>query len=285
MKCLLLGLRCKASDTCNSWRWTKQNAPLLSNPNRPVCQMTNGCKAKRCLLMTGELKGIKVVSNSARPDQTRPDQVPCCKDKKYVNLHVLEPTRWKNTIAEDVGDGPYRWPENNTPKPRSSLPELNFNSGDKLCYQQMLGQTKGCHLQDIKYGCEAADNEIVITTHSWGECARNCAPPERGDCHFWTWSSHACSNCKPTECKLMTCSDLSSTLSAPGHISGERSCQDIPYVETNEDNVVGVPGNRVNQAGETWEWQDGECAEEEQHEGKIWDPIPCPPQEVPGFRC
>ena len=82
----------------------------------------------------------------------------------------------------------------------------------------------------------------------------------------------------------MTCSDLSSTVSAPGHISGERTCQDILYVETNEDNVVGVPGNRVDQAGETWEWQDGKCAETEQYAGKTWDPPPCPPQEVPGFR-
>ena len=230
--------------------------------------------------MTGELKGIKVVSRA--PGNLA--GVPCCPERiRYVNLHVLEPAIWKNIRKDgDVGDGPYRYPdqENSRYHPRFSE---NFNSGDKLCYQQMLGQTNGCHLQDIKYGCEAPDNEIVIQTQSWGQCARNCAPPLRGDCHFWTWSSSACSNCNPGECKLMRCSDLSNTLDWTGHwtghISGERACQDIQYVETNEDLLVGVPGTRVGEPGYTWGWRDGKCREEGGAEPN------CPALEVPGFRC
>ena len=77
----------------------------------------------------------------------------------------------------------------------------------------------------------------------------------------------------------MTCSELPNTFDAPGHISGEKSCQDINYVERNEDFLVGVPGIRSESSGATLEWRDGKCREE----GGV-DPQ-CPPQEVPGFRC
>ena len=77
----------------------------------------------------------------------------------------------------------------------------------------------------------------------------------------------------------MRCSDLSNTLDAPGHISGERDCQDIDYVETNEDFLDGVPGTSVGEDGYTWEWRDGKCREEGGVEPN------CPAQEVPGFRC
>ena len=83
------------------------------------------------------------------------------------------------------------------------------------------------------------------------------------------------------ECNLMRCSDseLSTKSDARGHISGERACQDIDYVERNEDYLVAVPGIGDGDAGETWDWSDGKCVEERGAEPS------CPPQDVPGFRC
>ena len=45
----LLGLRCQASDMCSSWRWTTPEANL-SGPTMH-CEVTNGCKPRRCVLL------------------------------------------------------------------------------------------------------------------------------------------------------------------------------------------------------------------------------------------
>ena len=210
-KCLLLGLRCRASDTCQSWRWTKPDANLYDPEMK--CDITNGCQHRRCLLMAGEIRNVQ---------EWRP------------NLPNI------NTFISSNEPWPFRFPA------FSSISN-NFISGAKNCYKQMLGQTDGCFSQDLKFDETCGDvGEFLAGIKSWGECAAKC---KSTSCLSWTWVSNACSNCKRENCLLFTgflsCpNQLPKQAVAPGHISGEVSCEDIRYIETEDPTkVIPVPGN------------------------------------------
>ena len=249
--------------------------------------------------MTGELRDIKVFTYKDVPGITLPGAgLPCldCKNRKIVENHVLKPKKFNTP-----GDGPYRYPKEIIPKPTTNPNptfSLNFKSGKKdECYKQVLGQTIGCHVRNIKYSCpvpeedqtEGRENEWVLQNiKSWGECAAlaqtgSCA---RGESRcFWMWSSSACSNCTPEDCWFIRCSEQPTTSEAPGRISGEDDCQDIQYVETNSDFVISIPNThypRSTPAGEA-DWREGSC--QERIDETTLDYPKCTAQNVPGFRC
>ena len=151
----------------------------------------------------------------------------------------------------------------------------NFISGAKSCYDQLLGQTDGCFFRDLKYDETCGTGNIIPNVESWGECAAKC---KSTSCVSWTWASNACSNCVPEDCNLFTgfedCpNQLPKQVVAPGHISGEASCEDIRYIETEDlTKVIPVLG------ADRGQWREGSC--------KGWgeaEPT-CPGHEVPGFR-
>ena len=152
----------------------------------------------------------------------------------------------------------------------------NFISGAKNCYYQLLGQTEGCFLKDIKYDDECGARKIERGIKSWGKCAEKC---KSTSCLAWTWSSNSCSNCNPEECKLFTgftsCPNQSPKESIGlGHISGDVSCEDIEYIETEDlTKVTEVVG------ADRGEWIEGSC-----RVGEAGADPTCPGQEVPGFR-
>ena len=116
-----------------------------------------------------------------------------------------------------------------------SKQDRGYLSGDSNCYRLKFGQHVSCFKSGVGYEASQSDTH-VDNIKSWGECALLCKTRSTQPCLYWTWASSSCSNCRPESCTLYA----TATQELPdkhGFISGEVTCQDIVYVETNPDKV------------------------------------------------
>ena len=192
---------------------------------------------------------------------------------KDVQIPSTSPVRSGSSKKQ----GPFRYPAySNFSLFHVTQKIRNFISGAKGCYDQLLGQTDGCFLKDLKYDATCGIGNYIPKIKSWGACAAECK--STSGCLSWTWASNACTNCVPEDCNLFTgfedCpNQLPKQVVAPGHISGDASCEDIRYIETEDlSKVIPVLGADHRQ------WGEGSC---KGFDGR--EPT-CPGQEVPGFR-
>ena len=158
-----------------------------------------------------------------------------------------------------------------------------FVSGEKSCYEQIYGRSAGCFRSDTKWvypSSPAYETNVGFASHiveNWGTCAEEC---RKAACQYWTWASTSCSDCVPKKCILFngTRTDLdigplieeAGAETALGHISGDRNCSDIAYVEREQQGRV-VPVADASQS----EFPVGSCQTATEH---------CSSQEVPGYR-
>ena len=169
----------------------------------------------------------------------------------------------------------------------------SYVSGDKKCYEQVLGAFNGCYRENLSY---RGDKLQLLQTYgitepkpkpenwsfgrfrNWGECASKCK--NNSMCKHWTWSSTSCADCFPLTCALFGERKEKDNIYDPilsdhrGHISGHVECQDITYVESNDRSKV----FDSLEIGNNLEFSIGPC-----QSTKGGTPL-CPAQAVPGYK-
>ena len=148
-----------------------------------------------------------------------------------------------------------------------------FVSGDKSCYEQIYGRSAGCFRPGAKWIYPPSLPNVGFSSHiveNWGRCAEEC---QKEACEYWTWASTSCSDCIPNNCVLFkgiqTGILRTEAETGVGHISGDRNCSDIEYVERDQGKVIPVAD--ASQA----EFPVGSCQTATAY---------CSALEVPGYR-
>ena len=156
--------------------------------------------------------------------------------------------------------------------------DLGYLTGDRNCYRQKFGQFEGCFKPDVSYHGALQAGAPIDNIKSWGECAKICKA-EKSTCKFWTWASSTCTNCRPESCTRYA-TIIEEFPNKYGFISGEVECQDIVYIETDQDKIVDGLTEEASSGA-------GKCLVRKRstdEDPEMFGRPKCAAQEVPGYR-